>query len=215
MIIAVDGPAASGKGTISRKIANLYGLHYLDTGLIYRATARDIARAGGSLESESDAVAAARRLDPSTLNDDGLRQTGVGEAASIVARHQALRTMLLGFQRDFARRSPGAVLDGRDIGTVVCPDADAKLFVTAEAEVRARRRFLELSGTGEPVTYDHILHMIKTRDARDSGRPDSPMRPAADALLLDTTNLDITQAFDAAVELIKRKIGQRDAEFAP
>ena len=194
------------------KIAGLYGLHYLDTGLLYRAIARDVERVGGSLDSEADAVQAAQNLDPTTLDDEGLRQTGVGEAASKIAQHQAVRAVLLGFQREFASRAPGAVLDGRDIGTVVCPDADAKLFVTAEASVRAKRRFLELTRRGEQVTYDEILEMIKIRDARDRGREDSPMRAADDALLLDTTNLDITQAFDAAVELIKRKIGRPGAQ---
>lgn len=207
MIIAVDGPAASGKGTVSRKIADLYGFSYLDTGLLYRAVARDVAAAGASLEAESDALKAAQSLDFSSLDDDSLRMTGVGEAASIVARYPSVRATLLDLQLQFSRKPPGAVLDGRDIGTVVCPNADAKLYVTADPEIRAERRFLELSNLGESVTREGVLEMILQRDARDTERADSPMRPAADAMLLDTTKLDITQSFDAAVELIKRKIG--------
>ena len=207
MIIAVDGPAASGKGTVSRKIAEFYGFSYLDTGLLYRAVARDVAAAGASLEAESDALKAAQSLDFSSLDDDSLRMTGVGEAASIVARYPSVRATLLDLQLQFSRKPPGAVLDGRDIGTVVCPNADAKLYVTADPEIRAERRFLELSNLGESVTREGVLEMILQRDARDTERADSPMRPAADAMLLDTTKLDITQSFDAAVELIKRKIG--------
>jgi cytidylate kinase len=211
MIIAVDGPAASGKGTISRQIAEAYGYAYLDTGLLYRAVARDVRAAEGSLELEADAVAAARNLDTTTLDDATLRLPGVGDAASIIARHPGVRQTLLALQRDFARQLPGAVLDGRDIGTVVCPDADVKLFITADAKVRAERRYLELVARGEPVTRESVLEMIIVRDKRDTERADSPMRAAYDALLLDTTNLDIKQAFDAAVELIKRKISQADA----
>lgn len=211
MIIAVDGPAASGKGTVSRKIADKYGYGYLDTGLLYRAVARDVRAAEGSLELEADAAAAARNLDTATLDDATLRLPSVGDAASIVARHPGVRSALLSLQRDFSRQLPGAVLDGRDIGTVVCPDAEVKLFVTATANVRAERRYLELVARGEPVTRESVLNMIELRDQRDKERKDSPMRPADDALLLDTTNLDIKQSFDAAVELIKRKIGQQDA----
>lgn len=211
MIIAVDGPAASGKGTISRMLAEKYGLGYLDTGLLYRAVARDVRKRKGSLESEADSVAAAKNLDTATLDDATLRLPGVGDAASIVARHPGVRNALRSLQRDFSRQLPGAVLDGRDIGTVVCPDADVKLFITATAQVRAGRRYLELRKRGEPVTRDGVLTMIRVRDARDIERADSPMRAAEDAMLLDTTSLDINQAFDAAVELIKRKIGQPGA----
>ena len=207
MIIAVDGPAASGKGTISKKVAEMYGYAYLDTGLLYRAIARDVTDRQGALESEADAVLAAQQLDFTSLDDDNLRLTGIGEAASIVARHLGVRSTLLTLQQDFSKRPPGAVLDGRDIGTVVCPGADAKLYVTADPEVRAERRFLELSRRGEDVTRAGVLEMILLRDARDTERADSPMRPASDAMLLDTTKLDISQSFDAAVELIKRKIG--------
>jgi len=208
MIIAIDGPAASGKGTLGRRIAEYFGLAHLDTGLLYRAVARDVLARGASLEDEGAAVDCARTLDPESLTDPGLRQAGIGEAASIVARIQSVRTALLDFQREFARRPPGAVLDGRDIGTVVCPDADVKIFVTALPEVRARRRHLERMSQGDDVTYEEILNLIRQRDARDANRANAPMRPAEDAILLDTTNLDIEAAFDAAVGLIKRKIGQ-------
>lgn len=208
MIIAIDGPAASGKGTLARRIADYFGLACLDTGLLYRAVARDVLARGASLEDELTAAAVARTIDPATLTDPSLRLPGVGEAASVVARIPAVRAALLAFQHDFARQQPGAVLDGRDIGTVVCPDADVKIFVTAEAPVRARRRYEELRQRGEPVTFEAVLDVIMRRDARDSGRPDAPMRAADDAILLDTSNLDIEAAFDAAVGLIKRKIGQ-------
>jgi cytidylate kinase len=208
MIIAIDGPAASGKGTLAKRVADHFGLACLDTGLLYRAVARDVLARGESLEDEAVAAAVARTIDPATLNDPNLRLPGVGEAASVVARIPAVRAALLDFQRDFARQEPGAVLDGRDIGTIVCPDADVKIFVTADASVRARRRYEELSQRGEPVTFEAVLDVIRRRDARDSGRADAPMRVADDAILLDTTNLDIEAAFDAAVGLIKRKIGQ-------
>ena len=208
MIIAIDGPAASGKGTLARRIADHFGLACLDTGLLYRAVARDMLARGASLEDEAVATAVARTIDPSSLTDPSLRLPGVGEAASVVARIPAVRAALLAFQHDFARQQPGAVLDGRDIGTVVCPNADVKIFVTAEPSVRARRRYEELRQRGEPVTFEAVLDVIQRRDARDSGRPDAPMRAADDAILLDTSNLDIEAAFDAAVGLIKRKIGQ-------
>jgi cytidylate kinase len=208
IVIAIDGPAASGKGTLAQRIAAHYGLAWLDTGLLYRAVARDVLKMGGSLDDDTAAAVAARYLDPATLDDPGLRLPGLGDAASIVARIPAVRRQLLAFQRDFARQEPGAVLDGRDIGTVVCPDADVKIFVTADVEVRARRRFEEQRGRGEAVSYEAVLEVIKRRDERDAGRVDAPMRPAHDAILLDTTDLDIEAAFEAAVGLIKRKIGR-------
>ncbi len=208
MIIAVDGPAASGKGTLARRLAQHFGLGYLDTGALYRAVARDVQRAGFRLQDVWAAVAAARGLNPETLDDEGLRLRGVGEAASIVARIPQVRTALLEYQRAFARRSPGAVLDGRDIGTVVCRDADAKLFVTATPEVRARRRHREWQLRGEQTTYETVLADIKARDLRDTDRSVSPLLPASNAFLLDTSDLDIEAVFDAAVELIKRKISQ-------
>jgi len=208
MIIAVDGPAASGKGTLAKRLAAHFGLAYLDTGALYRAVARDVAKRGFKLDDTWAAVAMARSLDPATLDDPGLRAAHVGEAASIVARIPEVRAALLDYQREFATRRPGAVLDGRDIGTVICPDADAKLFVTAAPEERARRRQLELSGQGVAIAYQAVLDDIRARDARDQGRGAAPLRRADDADLLDTTDLDIEAAFDAAVGLIKRKIGQ-------
>ncbi|MGE5513886.1 MAG: (d)CMP kinase [Bacteroidota bacterium] len=208
MIIAIDGPAASGKGTLAKRIAAHFGLACLDTGLLYRAVARDVLARKGSLEDAEMAAAVALALDPATLSDPALRLPGVGDAASVVARIPAVRAALLDYQRQFARQKPGAVLDGRDIGTIVCPEADVKIFVTADVNVRARRRYEEELARGEPVSYEAVLDVIKQRDARDSGRADAPMRPADDAILLDTSNLDIEAAFNAAVGLIKRKIGQ-------
>jgi cytidylate kinase len=209
MIIAIDGPAASGKGTLAMRIAAHFGLAFLDTGLLYRAVARDVKRNGSALEDERAATQAAHQLDAATLDDPGLRGVGAGEAASIVARIPQVRTALLEFQRAFARTPPGAVLDGRDIGTVVCPDADVKIFVTASPEVRAQRRHLERLGRAESVTYEAVLADIRRRDERDASREAAPMRPAADAVLLDTSNLDIEAAFDTAVGVITKKVGQR------
>jgi cytidylate kinase len=209
MIIAIDGPAASGKGTLALRVAQKFGLAHLDTGLLYRAVARDVRRTGGALEDRAAAIRAARELDPATLEDPALRGVGAGEAASIVARIPEVRAALLDFQRAFARKPPGAVLDGRDIGTVVCPEADVKIFVTASPEVRAQRRHLERQGRGEAITYEAVLADIRRRDERDAGREAAPMRPAADAVLLDTTNLDIEAAFDTAVSVIVKKVGQR------
>lgn len=207
MIIAIDGPAASGKGTLAKRLAEHLGFHCLDTGLLYRAVARDVARLGFRLDDLWAAVAAARNLDPKELEDADLRGTAAGDAASIVARIPEVRAALLAYQRDFARRAPGAVLDGRDIGTVVCPDADVKIFVTAEADVRAKRRFAEFEARGMGVAYETVLADIIARDKRDSGRSNAPMAVAPDAMLLDTTNLSIEAAFDAAVGLITRKTG--------
>jgi CMP/dCMP kinase len=209
MIIAIDGPAASGKGTLAKRIAAHFGLHHLDTGLLYRAVARDVRRLGGALDDTEQAAAAARALDPAGLDDPGLRKPDAGEAASIVARIPQVRAALLEFQRSFARRAPGAVLDGRDIGTAVCPDADVKIYVTASPEVRAERRYLEMKGRGEPATYEEVLADIRRRDQRDASRDTAPMRPATDAFLLDTSNLDIEAAFDTAVGVILKKAGQR------
>jgi CMP/dCMP kinase len=205
MIIAIDGPAASGKGTLARKIAEALNLAYLDTGSLYRAVARDVRRSGGALDDAATAARAARMLDPASVADPGLRDPGVGDAASIVAKFPEVRAALLEFQRDFARQEPGVVLDGRDIGTVVLPDADAKIFVVADVEVRATRRFLELRGRGEDVTYEGVLDVIRRRDARDMGRDAAPMKPATDAVVLDTTALDVAAAFTAALKIIEAK----------
>lgn len=202
MIVAIDGPAASGKGTLARRLAARYGLAYLDTGLLYRAVARAVLEAGGNLDDVAAAEAAARTLDRHDLDDPALRMRAAGEAASRVAAMPGVRAALLAFQRAFAARPPGAVLDGRDIGTVVCPDADVKLFVTASLAERARRRRLELAAGGQRVSQADLESELAARDARDAGRPVSPLVMAGDALLLDTTNLDIEAAFRAAVSLI-------------
>ncbi len=206
LTIAIDGPAASGKGTLAKLIAAHYGLACLDTGLLYRAVGRDVMESGASLEDEKAAAAAARSLDSATLSDAGLRLPDMGDAASVVAKFPKVRAALLNFQREFASQEPGAVLDGRDIGTVVLPGADVKIYVTADVEVRARRRYEEQIKRGEPVTYERVLETIKGRDARDMGRKDAPLRPAEDALQLDTTTLGIEEALAAALELIRGKI---------
>ena len=174
MIIAIDGPAASGKGTLAKLIAEHLGLPCLDTGLLYRAVARDVATRGFKLTDTWAAVAMARSLDPATLDDEALRGPGAGEAASLVAAIAPVRSALLAYQRAFATQPGGAVLDGRDIGTVVCPDADAKIYVTARPEVRAQRRFLERQARGEPVTYEAVLADIRRRDERDAARERAP-----------------------------------------
>jgi cytidylate kinase len=208
MIIAIDGPAASGKGTLAKLIAQHLNLPCLDTGLLYRAVARDVTARGFRLADTWAAVTMARSLDPATLDDEALRGPGAGEAASLVAAIAPVRLALLAYQRAFAAQPGGAVLDGRDIGTVVCPNADAKIYVTARPEVRAQRRFLERQALSFAVTYEAVLEDIKRRDARDSGRESAPMRAAPDADLLETSELDIEAAFAAAVGLIKRKIGR-------
>jgi cytidylate kinase len=208
MIIAIDGPAASGKGTLAKLIAQQWGLPCLDTGLLYRAVARDVITRGFKLGDAWAALAMARCLDPATLDDPLLRSPGAGEAASIVASMPHVRSALLAYQRAFATQPGGAVLDGRDIGTVVCPQADAKIYVTARPEVRARRRFLERQGQSGAPSYEAVLADIERRDARDAGRESAPMHPAPDADLLETSDLAIEAAFEAAVGLIKRKIGR-------
>ena len=207
MIVAIDGPAASGKGTLGKMIAAHYGLAHLDTGKLYRAVARDMLGSGADPADVAAALAATRALDLTTLSDPSLMQGRLGEAASIVASHPEVRRVLLGYQRRFAGQQPGAVLDGRDIGTVVCPDADVKLFVTATPEVRARRRYLELNAGGNAVSEADVLADIKRRDERDQNRAVAPLIQAEDAVLLDTTNLDIDAAFKAAIALIDAAMG--------
>jgi len=203
MIIAIDGPAASGKGTLARRLARHYGLNYLDTGLSYRAVAHALLETGLALDNEELAVAAAQNVDLGALDRDVLSAHEIGEAASKIAVMPAVRRVLVKAQRKFAEKAPGAVLDGRDIGTVVCPDATVKLYVTASPAVRARRRFDEIAATGARPDLAAILADIETRDARDMGRADSPLRPAADAHLLDTSTMDIETAFRAAVAVIE------------
>jgi CMP/dCMP kinase len=208
LIIAIDGPAASGKGTLAKRIAAHYGLGWLDTGLLYRAVARDVVVKGGRLEDLGAAIAAARAIDATTLCDPHLRGPRAGDDASMIAKIPEVRTALLDYQRSFARQGKGAVLDGRDIGTVVCPDARVKIFVTASDEARARRRYLEHHGRGDNITYDELLADIRRRDARDSGRSVAPLAAAPDAILLDTTDLDADQAFVAAMKIIEKKVGK-------
>ena len=204
LIIAVDGPAASGKGTIASRLAALYGLPHLDTGLLYRAVGLGVLDAGGSLADAAAAEAVARALDASHLIDtDRLTDRGAGEAASRVAGYPGVRAALLAFQKAFAARPGGAVLDGRDIGTVIAPDARAKLYVTAAPEVRAMRRWKQLTGRGEVIAYDEMLADIIRRDERDAGRGAAPMVQAKDAVLLDTTDMDIETAFDAARRIVE------------
>ena len=206
LTIAIDGPAASGKGTLAKRIAAHYGLACLDTGLLYRAVGRDVLESGRSLEDEAAAAAAATSLDPDSLDDAGLRLPDMGDAASVVAKFPKVRAALLALQREFAAREPGAVLDGRDIATVVLPNADVKIFVTADVEVRAQRRYEEQKNRGEPVAYERTLENIRDRDARDMGRKDSPMRQAEDAVLLDTTRMGIEEAFQAALGIVRAKV---------
>ena len=203
MIIAVDGPAASGKGTLAAGLARHYRLPYLDTGLLYRAVGVLMQRAGQDLSDEEAAVAQAHMLTADLLADPGFRTRAAGEAASRVAVHTPVRLALRDLQLAFAHRPGGAVLDGRDQGTVICPEAPAKLYVTATPEVRAERRWRQLKGQGEPVSYEEILEDIHKRDARDGGRADSPMRPAPDATLLDTSQMTIEQAADAARRIVE------------
>lgn len=202
MIIAVDGPSASGKGSVSQRLAAHFGLAYLDTGLLYRAVARDMLDAGLPLDDEAAAVRMAKTLALHGLDDPRLRERRMGEAASQVAASGPVREALMEVQRDFAQQPGGAVLDGRDIGTVVCPDADVKLYITASPEERARRRYQELCARGEDVDEREIYQDILKRDRRDQERSAAPLRKAEDAHLLDTTNLDIEQAFKAALGLI-------------
>lgn len=203
MIVAIDGPAASGKGTLARRLAGHLGLPHLDTGLLYRAVALAMLDRGEALEDPDRAAAAAEALDATRLDAPRLRSRRMGEAASIVSAFVPVRDALLGVQRRFAALPGGAVLDGRDIGTVVCPDADAKLYVTASPEERARRRHRELDAGGEPTAYAAVLADIRRRDARDLGREAAPLRAAPDAILIDTTRCDPDEAFRRALAAIE------------
>jgi CMP/dCMP kinase len=202
-VITVDGPAASGKGTIASRLAAHYGLPMLDTGLLYRAIGVLTARAGLDLDDAAAAAEVARGLKVEQLGDPEFRTRGAGEAASRVAVHPAVRMALRELQLGFARQPGGAVLDGRDQGTVICPQAPAKLYVTASPEVRAERRWKQLQGQGEEVAYADVLADIRRRDARDGSREASPMRPAPDATLLDTSEMSIDAAFDAARRIVE------------
>ncbi len=210
LIIAIDGPAASGKGTLARRLADYYHLPHLDTGLTYRAVASMLIEKGWTLDDEAHAIEAARQVDLANLDKHGLSAHRVGEAASRVAVIPELRRILVEKQRAFARQTAGAVLDGRDIGTVVCPDADVKLYVTASAEVRAARRLRDIQSRGGTAELTEILADIRKRDERDSGRADSPLRPAADAHLLDTSEMSIEAAFRAARNLVDEMVAGRN-----
>jgi cytidylate kinase len=197
--VAIDGPAASGKGTIGRAIAARFGLAHLDTGLLYRA----VGAMGG------DPVAAAQALTSEELARDDLRSAEAGQAASRVAAIPAVRAALYDFQRRFARREGGAVLDGRDIGTVICPEAEVKLYVTASAPVRAHRRWLELGGTAAPLSLEAMLAEVRERDARDMTRADAPLKPAEDAVILDTSEMTVDEAVTRALALVEAARGGR------
>ena len=231
MIIAIDGPAASGKGTLGKKLAAHYGLRHLDTGLLYRAVAKAVLDAGREPSEAKAAVAAAQLLDPASFDEAALKSHAVGEAASVVSAIPDVRAALLAFQRDFAATPPGAVLDGRDIGTVICPDAEVKIFVTATPpgavldgrdigtvicpdaevkifvtatpEVRAHRRFKEYQATGRAIDEAKVLADIVERDKRDMGRATAPLKQAPDAHLLNTTNMDISTAIRAAIDIVE------------
>lgn len=208
MIVAIDGPAASGKGTIARAVAAHFGLPHMDTGLLYRAVGVGVLRAGGDPADPADALAAAA-FDDRLLADPALRTAEAGAAASVASAHPAVRAALLARQRAFAGQPGGAVLDGRDIGTVIAPHADAKLFVTASARVRAERRAAELVARGEPADVDAMEAAIRERDARDMGRADAPLARAADADLLDTSELTIAQAVRRAIALVEARLSRR------
>ncbi len=205
MIIAIDGPAASGKGTLARRLAEHFGLPHLDTGLLYRATAFALIDAGRRADDAPAAIQAARGLALTDFDEGRLRTREMGEAASLVAAIPGVRAALIDIQRSFAQRPQGAVLDGRDIGTMICPAADVKIFVTASADTRAHRRALELAARGEKVDYATILADIKRRDERDSGRGASPLRAASDAVVLDTTSLDVEDSFAAALAIVRAR----------
>jgi CMP/dCMP kinase len=203
MIIAIDGPAASGKGTIAKQLASVYGLHHLDTGLLYRAVAKAMLDAGHSPDDAAHATEIAIKLDPTKFEENALKLQPITEAASVVAAIPQVRQALINYQREFAMRPPGAVLDGRDIGTVIAPGADVKLFVIASPEVRAVRRMLELRARGETANEHEVLADLLRRDERDSRRSVAPLKAAPDAHLLDTTHLGIDAAFRAAVDIIE------------
>ncbi|TCS61625.1 (d)CMP kinase [Varunaivibrio sulfuroxidans] len=214
MIIAIDGPAAAGKGTLARRLAEAYGFALLDTGLLYRAVGMKVVAADGDLDDEEGAARAARALRPDELSNPALRSDAAAQAASKVAAIAPVRAALLDFQRTFAHQPPspakGAILDGRDIATTVCPDAEIKLFVTASAEIRAKRRYKELLDRGLSAIYARVLEDLEERDARDKARAVSPLVAAPDALVIDTSAMDADRVFATAVDFIKsRNVGER------
>jgi cytidylate kinase len=211
MIIAIDGPAASGKGTLARRLAAHYGFRHLDTGVIYRAVAHALITRGLDLRDEAAAVRAAQGLDPGTFDNPALKSHEVGSAASIVSAIPAVRAALVEFQRQFAAKPPGAVLDGRDIGTVICPNAEVKIFVVADPRVRAHRRTLEALARGEAADEASILADILARDERDQNRAVAPLKPAKDAYLLDNSQLDIEGGVRATIDIVETvRAGRRE-----
>ena len=209
MIIAIDGPAASGKGTLGKRLARHYGYRHLDTGVIYRAVAKALLDAGADLTDEMLAVSAALELDPEKFGNPALKTQEVGDAASVVSAIPRVREVLLNFQRQFAADPPGAVLDGRDIGTVICPNADVKIFVVADPEVRACRRTLEARARGEQADEALVLADIIRRDERDRNRAAAPLKAAADAHILDNSHLDIEGGVAAAIAIVEAVLGKR------
>lgn len=211
-VVAIDGPAASGKGTLARRLAERFGFAHLETGALYRASARLILDEGGDPADTAAAVAAARRVNPHLLSDPRLRGEDVARAASIIAANPEVRRSLLAFQRDFAAHPPpparGAILDGRDIGSMVCPAANVKLFVTADAEVRARRRLAELRACGSRAIYQDVLQELKDRDRRDTGRAAAPMAVPIGAIIIDTTALDVDAAVECASQIVSRALAE-------
>jgi CMP/dCMP kinase len=205
MIVAVDGPAAAGKGTVARAVARHFGYHFLDTGSLYRMVGLAVLRGGGDPNDRPAAIRAAQSLKPETYRDEDLRGEDVARVASIVAVIAEVRAALLDFQRKFARKPPGAVLDGRDIGTVVCPDAEVKLYITASPEVRARRRMKELAERGDAVLYYTVLAEIHARDERDRGRIAAPLMAAADAIVIDSSAMGIEETVAAAIDAVGKR----------
>jgi len=212
MIIAIDGPAASGKGTLAKLLAAHYGFRHLDSGLLYRGVAKAVLDAGKAADDKIAAIAAARAFDPVRYDENVLKGDDIAKAASLVAAIPEVRAELVALQRNFAQSRPGAVIDGRDIGTVIAPEAEVKIFVTASAEERARRRILELQGRGESPDPEAVLADIRARDARDTGRATAPLKQAPDAHLLDTTQLGIDAAVRAAIDIVEAvRAGRRPA----
>ncbi|MEO0327763.1 MAG: (d)CMP kinase [Pseudomonadota bacterium] len=209
MIIAIDGPAASGKGTLARRLAEHFSIPHLDTGLTYRAVGNALLQVGLPLDDEAIAAVAAENLDLSKLDRAVLSSHAIGESASKIAVMKSVREILVNAQRAFAAKGPGAVLDGRDIGTVVCPDADVKFYVTASAEKRAERRFKEIGEKGSEASFEVILADIQKRDERDMTREESPLKPAQDAHLIDTSEMSIETAFNEALQIVKTAIASK------
>jgi cytidylate kinase len=215
MIIAIDGTTSSGKGTLAKRLAKHYGLPHLDTGLLYRAVAKSALNKGIDFKDERECALLAAHVDLAEFDERELRSAGVGAAASVVATLPAVRRALFDLQRKFAQQEGGALLDGRDIGTVIAPDADVKLWVDASVEERARRRFLELSNMGEAVTEHDVLLQLKERDARDAQRKDAPMKPADDAIWIDTTRMNPDQCLAKAVEIVEARKAAPKEKKAP